>query len=93
MQYLNTNYYRYEEIIHWHILVGTSYFAQMQYVCTCDMLSPDLCSYYFGSGDNDTDVVVSPLFHITDSQHSSSHSLQEWLLHWDQLEASKPAII
>jgi hypothetical protein len=60
------------------------------YICTCDKLYPDLCSYYFGNGDNDTDVVVFPLFHITDSQHNSSHSLQELLLYWDQPEASEP---
>jgi hypothetical protein len=82
MQYLNINNYRYE----------TS-FSEMQYACTCDTLSPDLCSYYFGSGDNDTDVVVFPLFHITDSPHSFLRSLQELLLHLGQLEASKPVII
>lgn len=62
------------------------------YVCTCDKLYPDLCSCYFGNDDNDTDVVVFPLFHITDSQHSSLHSLRELLLYWDQLEASEPVI-
>lgn len=93
MQYLNHNNYRHEGLIHCRILLGLNYLAKMQRVFTCDKLSPDLCSYYFGSGDNDTDVVVSPLFHITDLQHSSLRSLQELLLHWDQLEASKPVII
>jgi hypothetical protein len=88
VQCLSTDNYTHHSLVLHQILMGMNCLAEVLYVCTCDRLSPNLGSCYFDSGGNDTDVVVSPLYHITDSQHSSLHSPQEWLLHWDQLEAS-----
>jgi len=92
LQCLPTDNYTHHSLALREILLGINCLAEMLYVCTCDRLSPNLAPYYFGSGGNDTDVVVSPLFHITDSQHNSLHSPQEWLRYWDQLEASTPVM-